>query len=197
MSPLLSFRNGVIAFCLVLIVAFAGGTYLYQHGKHVGQLHQQTVTDTKAYHAAQHDAEEADVKVDALKGRADLATKHVAQAREKVRRALAPLALTPTTAMVNGDSTPSVVIPALVRTIRAYQQLDSAQSAKDTVQTYQVALADTALAKHRVVDASAVRVIEDYREANAPKCGAKCGAVITAAAILGGALLAHHFGLHF
>lgn len=185
-----------LAIVAVLGVALFG---IYEHhsGVVAGQIAQKITTDKGTLKVAQHAEQEAQVKADYYKLPIAKQKATVANARHDVRIAESGVSITGTTANVRGDTTPSVVIPALVTIIDRYRVLDTLNATLDSLHDKHSAADSVARAAAAHTESSAVDVINDLDQQTPARCSSmKCRVIVGAAVATIAKLGADKLGLH-
>lgn len=164
---------------IVSVLLVAGiATWAHRDGYDKGQVTQKIATDKESLTVAHTATQEASVNQEKFNKRVDEAHDRT----EKARLALVPIrekvAITPNGVSVNGDSTPSVVIPALVNIIHYQDTLQIRSDSELKAQQFRY-VADTVTAgAARREAAIATELAHDVGQQKSPRCGSKCGILI-------------------
>jgi hypothetical protein len=182
---------------VALVILLSFGIYEYHHGLIVGTQQTRIATSKQSLQVAHTATTEATVNAEKFNTRVDEAHART----ETARAALVPIreivAITPSGVTVNGDSSPSVVIPALVNVIHYQDTLQIRSDSELKAQQFRH-VADTVLvgtAKQETK--AAVQLSTDQAAISSPRCGRKCGVLIGVGSAVLALIGAHHMGVHF
>jgi hypothetical protein len=194
---MISFRTFVIAFSALVLLAFGIAIKEHHDGYTQGQAAQRVAVDKQSLTTAHTATTEATVNAEKFDKRVDEAHART----EAARVALAPIreqvAITPRGVTVNGDSTPSVVIPALVNLIQHQDTLQFRSDSELKAQQFRH-VADTVMVGAAKNEAkAAVQYANDQQAITSPRCGKKCGIAIGVGSVALALVGLHQIGFHF
>lgn len=183
------------------IVAILGvalfGIYEHHTGVVTGQIEQKVSVDKQSLTTAHKTTVEATVNAEKFNQRVDDAHTRT----ETARAALVPIrekvAITPKGVTVGGDSSPAIVIPALVDVIHYQDTLQIRSDSELHAQQFRH-VADSVMAGAAREEArAAVKFATDQATISAPRCSVKCGVLIGVGSVVLVLAGLHQIGFHF